>query len=423
MILATSLALASLKGEALITDVSRRAFDYFWNESKAPHYQALDRARNSKSLAPHDRTPASIAAVGYALAACAIGADRGWITRRRALERARAIASATLAHAPSHRGWFYHFYDPKTMERMWNCEVSTIDTSLYLNGLMVAEGYFRDAKLKTTADRTYARVDWRYMLTDDGAKPGSLFFTMGYSPENGFIGSRWDDYNELMHLYLAAYALWPEMPKDSWDKWVRTPVTYKGLEFFRGGPLFLHQMSQGFYDFKGRRDRLGYDYWVGSRNATLGQILYCTENPLKYKGYGKDIWGLSACDVPDGYGAQGTPPDVRDNGTLAPVSATASVLFTPKESIAATEAFVREFPESYGRYGFTTGFCPNQNWVSPDVIGIDIGQAMLNIENYQNGGPHRWMMRQPRVARALRKVGLLRTQEGRFTARKLRVEK
>ena len=423
LILLSSAATPStpLKGKALLSDVSHRAFDFFWNESSAPYFFTKDRAPNSAGGKAKEKTPASIAAVGYALSSNAIGAHRGWVSHKAALDRTIKTVENVLAKAPAYKGWYYHFFDPANGERMWNCEVSTIDTSLLINGLMVAEGYFKSPKLTRLASELYGRMDWTFMLTDNGTKPQEKFFTMGWKPEEKFLNSRWNDYNELMHLYVAAYALWPGMPKESWDKWDRHPVEYKGVHLLRGGPLFLHQMAQGFYDFEGRRDRLGYDYWVAGRNGTLAQRLYCIENPLKMAGYGENIWGLSACDNPDGYGAQGAPVDVTDNGTLAPVSATASVLFTPRESIAATEAFVTRYPESYGRYGFATGINPGKKWQSQDVIGIDLGQGQLNIENYLDGGPHKWMMSQPRVMKAFRIIGLKKTSEGAVNHRALQV--
>lgn len=411
-----------LHGEALLDDVSHRAFNFFWKESPAPYYFTKDRAPNFPGKVPKEKTPASIAAIGYAMSAYAIGAHRHWVSKEEALERARVTVRNVLDKAPAYKGWYYHFFDPANGERMWNCEVSTIDTSLFINGLMMAEGYFKDKRLTALANEVYSRIDWTFMLTNNGKMPSEKFFTMGYTPEHDFINARWGDYNELMHLYIAAYALWDKMPVESWARWDRNPKEYKGFHFFRGGPLFLHQMSQGFYDFRDRRDRLGYDYWVGSRNATLAQRAYCAENPGHFKGYSESIWGLSACDNPQGYGGNGAPVDVNDNGTLAPVCATASVIFTPKESTEATEAFVAQYPESYGIYGFSTGINPNENWQSQDVIGIDIGQAMLNIENHRDGSPHRWMMSQPRVQRALAIIGLRKTSEGPSEKRPLRIE-
>jgi hypothetical protein len=178
-------------------------------------------------------------------------------------------------------------------------------------------------------------------------------------------------------------------------------------------------MSHIFFDFKGKRDMLGYDYWVSSRNNTLAQIGYANANPKKFKGYGGGIWGLSACDVPDGYGAQGLFAGWEDNGTLAPPCAVASMMFTPKESLASAEAYVRYYPETYGKYSFVTGFNPSKRWVSKDMIGIDHGQMQLGIENARDGFPNRAFMTSPQVQRGMARAGFRITNEGAIEKRPL----
>ncbi len=407
----------SLSGQALLDDLSRRAFDYFWETPNPRTHFALDRAPNFPGEKQSNAGVSSIASTGYELAACAVGANRGWVGREAALRRAKDILRHVYSTSQQDHGWFYHFIDWETGRRDWNCEVSSIDTSLFLNGALVAQTWFKNKEYDVLFKRITDRIDWKWMLTDDGKKPHEDHFSMGYHPEKGFIEARWDSFNELIHLELVAYTLWPDMPISSWSTWKRPVVHYSGLDFFVGGPLFLHQMSQGFYDLSGRRDKLGYDYWVESRNATLAQIAYCTQNPKHFVGYGSDIWGLSACDNKDGYRANGAPGWIDDNGTLAPACAAASVLFTPKESLAAAEAILEQYPWTYGRYGFTTGFNPGQKWRSPDVIGIDLGQMMLNIENARDGALHKAVMSDPRVKAAFAKIGLDKTDEGPLAQR------
>jgi len=409
-----------LQGQALLDDLSRRAVKFFWETPNPRTHFSLDRAPNFDDSATSNGEISSIASTGYALAACAVGAKRGWIRKDEALERARDTLRQVYAKSAHKNGWFFHFVDWQTGKRVWNCEASTIDTSLFLNGALVAQTYFKDKEFDALFKKIADRIDWKWMLTDGGAKPDSVHFTMGWRPEEGFLGARWDSFNELMHLELIAYTLWPEMPVKSWETWKRPVVEYAGYKLLAGGPLFLHQMAQGFYDFAGRRDRLGFDYWVDSRNATLAQIAFCKANPGKFVGYSDKVWGLSACDNPDGYNANGAPVWVTDNGTLAPACATASVLFTPKESLEATEAIVKQYPKTYGIYGFTTGFNPSRKWQSPDVIGIDIGQLMLNIENAKDGTFHKLVMADPRVQAAFAKIGLNKTSEGPPESRPLK---
>lgn len=409
-----------LRGQLLLDDLSKRAVRFFWEQSDPQTGLTRDRGPNTKGGPENNGNIASIASTGYALSAYAIGVKRGWLEREPALKRARITLRTVLTKLEGKNGWYFHFVDWKTGKREWNCELSSIDSALLFAGMTLAERGFRDPEYSNLCDQVMARVDWSFMLTDGGAKKDSLTFCMGWNPEHGFLDARWASFCELGFLYVLAAAHWKQMPAGCWEAWARPEVTYKGITMLQCGPLFTHQMSQGFYDFRNRRDRLGYDYFVDGRNATLMQRQYCTDNPKCFKGYGPDIWGLSACDIPTGYGAQGVPNPGEDNGTLAPASAVASVIYTPDLSVRAAEAFIKKFPKSYGQYGFTTGFDPTKDWYSPDVIGIDIGQMLLNIENARDGLCWKWMMSDPKVQRAFDKFGLKETKEGPLEKRVLR---
>lgn len=405
----------------VLDDLSRRAVRYFWEQSEPTTGLTRDRGPLREGGKENNGNISSIASTGYALAACAIGAERGWLKRTEAIERARLTLDTVLNRLEGRNGWYYHFVDWKTGKREWNCELSSIDSGLLFAGMVLAERGLKDREYSRLCQQVLDRIDWKFFMTLDGKKPDGLFFSMGWKPESGFLDHYWSSFNELIFLYLLAYSHYPDMPIDSWMQWKRPEIEYKGLKMLVGGPLFLHQMSQGFFDLKGYRDPLGYDYWVEGYYATLGNRLYCIENPKGMKGYSENIWGLSACDIPTGYGAKGAPGWIDDDGTLAPAAAVASVIYTPELSIKAAEAFKKEYPESYGQYGFTTGINPTKDWQSPDVIGIDLGQLMLNIENYRDGLPHRWMMSNPKVQAAYRKIGLRKTSEGDVFKRPLRV--
>lgn len=406
--------------DPFLNDLSHRAFRYFWEQSHPETGFTLDRANNTKDE-PREQYVSSIAATGFALSAYAVGTQRKWVRREDALEKARMTLRAIEARPNKrHRGWFFHFVDWETGERVWKSEVSTIDTSIFLAGMLLAESYFNDREFTRRADRILRAIDWEFMLTDAGAAPSELHFTMGWHPETGFIKARWRMWCELMMLYVQAYGAYPRMPRDSWAKWERPIIEYKGYEMMTGGPLFLVQMSHVFYDFRGLRDRLGFDYWVQGRNHTLAQRVYAIDNPKGFKGYGADIWGLSACDGPDGYGAFGAPGWIDDNGTLAPAATVASVMFTPELSLEAGKAFAQKFPESLGRYGFTTGLNPTRAWQSPDVIGIDLGQLMLAIENHRDGFAWKYSGRHEVNRNGMREIGFSRTDEGPLEGRALR---
>jgi hypothetical protein len=412
-----------LHGRALLDDLASRAVKYFIEQSEPATGLTLDRAPNDPFAPASNPAIASIASTGFALASYPIGVERGILKREEALARARRTVETVLTKLEGAHGWYYHFVDWKTGKRQWNCEVSSIDSGLLFAGMLMAESGLKDAELSRLVGKVLDRVDWNWMLTDGDSKPSSLTFCMGWSPEHGFINCRWSDYAEHMFLYVLAYALWKDCPAGCWAAWNRPEIVYKGIQLFTGGPLFMHEMSQGFIDFRNLRDSLGYDYFVEGRSATLANRQYCIDNPKGFKGYDQDHWGLSACDNPDGYGGQGAPGWIEDNGTLAPPAAVAAVLYVPELSIRAAEAFLRDYPAAYGRYGFAGGINPSKNWIAKDVLGIDLGQMMLNIENYLNGKPHAWMMSQPSIAKAMERIGFKKTSEGPLDSRALHVSR
>lgn len=439
MILTALIAAASmqaappLKGWALLDDASKRALRYFIERSNPVTGFTKDRSTNFTDEDNPDHTVASIASVGYALAAYGIGEKRGWITREDALKRTKRTIHAMLTVAPKHEGWFYHWLDWRTGERQWKSEVSTIDSAIMFSGLIIAEEALKDLEVTADTQRILAAINWNYFLTDNGAKPSSRTISMGWHPEDGFINARWTGYFEHMMLLVLGLGLDKQMPDGVWDAEERPVLTEMGYSFFGGGPLFIHQMSHCLIDFKGKRDRLGNDYWVSSRNITMYQRAYCAANPKHFNNYDINTWGLSACDTPpskeaaarDGadahdYGVQAVP-NGNDNGTLAAPSALASVLFTPKESLAAADSFMKKFPKAYGRYGFSSGIDVNTGWIGPDVIGIDQGQMLLCIEAARDGLPQKLFMGYPAVKRGLARIGLHKTEEGPLEKRPLHV--
>lgn len=185
----------------------------------------------------------------------------------------------------------------------------------------------------------------------------------------------------------------------------------------------MHEMSQHFLDMKGKRDSLGYDYWVASRNFVLAQRQYCIDNPHKFKGYSAETWGMNACDAPDGYGAWGGFGPAEDNGTLMPSGAVGTIMFVPDLAKKVAYAFKSAYPTAYGKYGFANGLNPSKDWIDRDVIGIDLGMVMLSIENYRDELPHRLLERSAIVQRGMQRAGFHITHEGPLESRKLRIQK
>jgi hypothetical protein len=409
---------------ALLDNVARRAFAFFWNESHPETGLTKDRAHNLASAGPDTYTVASTASTGYALAALAIGAERGWVGRADAADRARLTLRYLTDRLPHEHGFFYHFVDWRTGERQWKSELSSIDTGLLLLGVLAAGAYF-GGDIRRAADALYARVDWRWMR--DGvpkSQEGRTFPTlsMGWRPETGFLDARWATYDEGSYLYLLALgAPVHDLPGEAWDAWGSgdkagpKPVSVEGFPVYGGpGPLFFAQMTPAYYDLRGMRDRAGRDLWTSFANAHKANHAYCDRHPDRYPKLKRGaLWGITACDQPpakpgegNGYGAQ-EPLDGENDGTVAPTAALAGVVFVPDlAERAALDLYNAYKDRAWGRHGFSNALNPTKGWFDGDVIGIDLGMMLLALENRRSGLIWRLMAGHPATKKALAAAGL-----------------
>jgi hypothetical protein len=396
--------------------IARTAFDYFWYEANPENGLVRDRSRVT--------SPCSIAALGFALTGIGIAIEHGWITReagsRRTLTTLRTLYTGRQGAAREgligYKGWFYHFLEINTTARYRDCELSSIDTALLLAGVLYAKEFFDSAdateiEIRSLADLIYKRVDWRWMTNQESS------FSMGWNPEHGFLKARWIGYNEAMILLvLGLGAPGALIDENFWSEWTSKYKwgTRYGYSFLQFGPLFGHQYSHCWIDFRNIADPYtrtrGLTYFENSRRATLAQRNYAIENPKHRAGYSSAIWGLTACDGPEygsfpGYAARGLPPEV-DDGTIAPTAAGASIVFTPVESIEALKTMYEDYRVSlWTGYGFRDAFNLDAAWWDPDVLGIDQGPILLMIENYLNGSVWNRFMRNEIVRRGLDRAG------------------
>jgi hypothetical protein len=398
--------------EAFLEDLSRRSFQYFWEQAD-PHTGLVpDRARMDGSpLDENHRDVASIAATGFGLTALCIAAERKWIAPEQARERVRNTLRFFGHRALQEHGWFYHWLDAKTGERRWKSEVSSIDTALLLGGILTARQYYRnDAEIVRLATKIYERIDFRWMLNGH-----ATLLSHGWKPETGFLKPRWDTYSEDTILYMLAIGS-PTHPisSRSWYALWRDRYRYEGYSYFTtiGVPLFMHQYSHAWIDFRSRREARGdrIDYFENSINATLAHRAFCMNLAGDFPGYGPNVWGITASDSAKGYLAWGGPPrDPAIDGTVVPSAAGGSLMFTPELSIAAMRAMSEKFGRNvYGRYGFIDAFNPNTGWFDRDVIGINAGIVLLSAENLRTGNVWRWFMLNREVPRAMERIGLVR---------------
>jgi hypothetical protein len=427
---------------ALFDDIQARTFRYFWELGNPGNGLVPDRHPSP--------SPSSIAAVGFALTAYPIGVERGYITRDQAIARVlstlRFFDSAPQGPEPEgtsgFRGFFYHFLDMRTgLRSSPRIELSTIDTALLIAGMLFCQSYFdraaaAEAEIRDRAERIYARVDWSW------AAPRSPIVSMGWRPEVGFYDAEWRIYDESMLLYvLGLGSPTHPLPDDAWAAYTadRRLESYRGQEHINFAPLFGHQYSHLWIDFRAIRDdvtaKVGFDYFENSRRATLAQRAYAMANPAGFEGYGADVWGLTACDGPEGraridgrdvtfwgYYARGAAyGDERDDGTIAPTAALGSMPFAPDVATRATLEMHRRYgAHLYSTYGFLDAFnpsvpdgtpvkqgrvVPGAGWFDTDYLGIDQGPILAMIENHRNGFVWRVMRRNPHVQRGLIRAG------------------
>ncbi|HET6670337.1 MAG TPA: glucoamylase family protein [Pyrinomonadaceae bacterium] len=404
-------------------------FRYFADEMNPDNGLVPDNTRKG--------APSSIAAVGFALSAYPIAVERGYLTRDEAIRRClltlRFFYDGPQGTGPEdigYKGFYYHFLDMKTGKRVWNCEISTIDTTYLIAGALTAAMYFNrdtgdERAIRRLADALYARADWHW------AQNGAHTVTHGWKPEKGFIKYRWTGYSEALILYVLGLAspTFP-LPEESYRAWTRT---YKwkelyGHQFLYAGPLFIHHLSHMWIDFRGIQDEYmrgkAIDYFENSRRAIYAQQAYAMRNPKKFVGYDRYSWGITASDGPGpvvrringrtirfyDYIARSFPHG-PDDGTLAPWAVAGSLPFAPEVVLPSLKRLNEDYPEMTNKYGFKCSYNPTftsgkkKGWVSEGYYGLDQGPIVMMIENYRSGFIWRLMRSCPHINDGLRKAG------------------
>lgn len=358
---------------------------------------------------------ASIASVGYGLAALIIGVSRNWINYKEAYKRAGKTLDTFLNNVEGKNGFYYHFINMKTGKREWNCEISIIDTAIFICGAIVV-GEFFGGEIKEKAEELYKRINWEWYRNEN-----NNYFYMGYKPETGFWG-QWDMYAEQLMLYILGVAS-PTYPinKTMYDNFRKEKSDYeeiKDIIYTYCGTLFTYQFSHAWIDFRGRKDENGIDWFENSKKATLANRKYCINNKNKFKTFGENSWGLTACVGPNGYsGGYGAMPalanlEKQNDGTISPCGAAGSIVFTPELSIKALENYYNHFPKLWGKYGFNDAYnLEREEWYSKEVIGIDKGISMIMIENYLSQLIWKYFMKNEYVQKGLKILNINKYQK------------
>jgi len=392
-------ATLSPEDDQFLNEVESASFLFFWEQGSPRTGMVKDRCNVN---APRQGDAASIAATGFGLTALCIGAQRGFISNSAALERAFVTLRFLWRKLPNHRGFFYHFANPETGERMFDSEVSSVDTAILLCGVLTCRQHFRHPAVAELANLIFSRVDWSWLSED------TSLLTHGWSPEIGFLSSRWDYYSELMMMYLlgmgsSAHPLDPQ----TWTAWKRLTFEYEGMRYIGSfAPLFIHQFSQAWFDFRGRRDKYA-DYFQNSVTATEVHRRFCVELARQFPTYSDDLWGITASDSQQGYIVWGGPPAMGPiDGTVVPSAAGGSLPFMPAATLRVLRNIRNRYPAAWTKYGFVDAFNPLKNWYDTDVIGIDTGIILLMAENLRTGFVWGTFMKNPEAQRGMERAGL-----------------
>lgn len=392
--------LLSQEDELLLEEIEHATFLYFWEQASPETGLVRDRCN---ARAPDNKVLGNISATGFGLTAICIGEHRGYISYAQARDRVVKTLRFLWKKLPTHRGFFYHWTNINTGARLWDSEVSSVDTAILLCGVLTCRQHFdRTPEIPDLAERIYNRVNWDWLSEDTLILPG------GWTPETGFLQYRWANYSELMMIYLLGIgAAKHSLGAGTWNAWNRTAFEYDGIRYVgSSGPLFIHQYPQAWFDLRNKHDKYA-DYFQNSIVATDVHRRFCLSLAREFPDYGNDLWGITASDSVNGYQVWGGPPKTGPiDGTVVPCATGGSVVFLTE----ACMRVLRNVRFNYGagtwsKYGFVDAFNPLINWYDTDVIGIDAGITMLMAENARTGFVWETFMKNPEVKRALSLAG------------------
>lgn len=385
--------------EQFLDQIEEASFRYFWTQAHPETGMVLDRC---DAWNPVTSDIGSLAATGFGLTALCIGDKRGYVSHAAAEARALNTLRFLWRKLPNHRGFFYHFANINTGERVWDSEVSSIDTSILLCGVLTCRQHFPHSEISELAIEIFNRVDWNWLSEDTPILPH------GWTPEGGFLQYRWNDYSEMMMLYLLGLgsSIHP-LPPEAWNAWKRIKFEYDGLRYIGSfAPLFVHQYSQAWFDFRGKRDRYA-NYFQNSMLATDAHRRFCLDLSTQFPDYSNDLWGITASDSRKGYVAWGGPPETGPiDGTVVPCATAGSLPFLPE----ATMRVQRNIKNRYGakawtQFGLVDAFNPLNDWFDTNVVGIDVGITLVMAENTRSSFVWNTFMKNQEAQRGMIRAG------------------
>lgn len=375
--------------DELLTIVQERTFRYFWDYAHPVSGLARERFGSGDVV--------TSGGSGFGVMAFPVAVERGFITRDEAVERILKIVNFLGCKAEKFHGAFPHWLNGTTGKALRFSVKDNggdiVETALLLQGLLTVKEYFNGPDPREVAVRDGIDAIWRGVEWDWYTRGEDVIY-WHWSPEY-----EWEmnlpvaGWNEALIVYvLAASSPTHPISRVVYEKgWARDGAMANGNEYLGvvlplgpsyGGPLFFAQYSFLGLDPRGLSDKYA-DYWHQNVAQTRINYKYCVENPKGWKGYGRNVWGLTACDVPGGYAANSP---TEDFGTIAPTAALSSFPYTPYESMEALHYYYYVLGEkTFGEYGFCDAFNLQEDWFSPSYLAIDQGPIIIMMENYRTG--------------------------------------
>jgi hypothetical protein len=386
--------------DEFLENLEHASFQYFWDQANPDTGIVRDRCN---AIKPSGNDLGSIAAMGFGLTAMCIGDKREYVSHFEARTRVANTLRFLWKKMPNHRGFYYHWANINTGERLWDSEVSSVDTAILLCGVLMCRAHFAHSEISQMAYDIFNRIDWSWLSEDTSILPH------GWTPESGFLRYRWDRYSELMMMYLLGLGstTHPLVP-EAWNAWKRLNFEYDGIRYIGSfAPLFVHQYSQAFFDFRGKRDQYA-DYFVNSAKATEVHRRFCLDLSSQFPDYTDDLWGISASDSEHGYVIWGGPPATGPiDGSVVPCAPGGSLPFLPEATLRVLKNIKVNYGQrgAWSRYGFVDAFNPRTNWFDTDVVGIDVGITLVMAENLRTGFVWDTFMKNAETQRGMERAG------------------
>lgn len=410
----------STQTDSLLTLVQHQTFEYFWTGAEPNSGMARERINMDGIYPENDKDVVTTGGSGFGIMAILTGIERGFITRKEGVDRLGKITGFLEKADRFHGAWPHWLHGPTGKVKPFSKKDDggdIVETAFLVQGLLCARQYLqkgdkKEQQLSTRIDKLWKEVDWNWYTN----RQNVLYWH--WSPDYDWqMNFPIHGYNECLIAYILAassptHGVAAEVYHEGWAEngKIKSPSDHFGYTLQlhhqgapNGGPLFWAHYSYLGLDPHGLKDEYA-DYWKENENQALINYEWCVKDPLHYKGYAPNSWGLTSSYSVKGYAGH-APSEERDLGVIAPTAAISSIPYTPEKSIAAIKHWYHDMKDIlWGNYGFYDAFSETANWYPQKYLAIDQGPQVVMIENYRTGLLWKLFMSCPEVKSGLIKL-------------------